>query len=104
MEPYGERNIVERLIRRLKGFRRGLSRYDKLDIMHPGYVTLACISEAFIRQLSVNGPQIQKVAPALETKQRRGGFVVRLEPAYACPTGPDLSPAMTAPRPSPHPG
>lgn len=56
VELYGERNIVERLIRRFKGFRRVFTRYDKLDIMYPGYATLACIFEAFIRQLSVNRP------------------------------------------------
>ena len=56
VELYGERNIVERLIRRLKGFRRVFTKYDKLDIMHLGYVTLPCIFESFIRQLSVNRP------------------------------------------------
>ncbi len=55
-ELYAQRNIVERLIRRLKGFRRVFTRYDKLDWMYLGYVTLACVYEAFFRQLSVNTP------------------------------------------------
>ena len=49
LELYGQRNIVERLIRRLKGYRRVFTRYDKLDFMYLGYVTLACIFEAFFR-------------------------------------------------------
>ena len=48
-ELYAQRNIVERLIRRLKAYRRVFTRYDKLDTMYLGYVTLACIFEAFIR-------------------------------------------------------
>ena len=33
-ELYGKRNVVERLIRRLKSFRRVFTRYDKLDMMY----------------------------------------------------------------------
>ena len=50
LELYGQRNAVERLFRRLKSFRRVFTRYDKLDLMYLGFVTLACIFEAFIRQ------------------------------------------------------
>ena len=35
-ELYGKRNVVERLIRRLKSFRRVFTRYDKLDMMYWG--------------------------------------------------------------------
>ena len=50
LELYGQRNIVERLIRRLKGFSRVCTRYDKLDLMYLGFVLLAVIFEAFVRQ------------------------------------------------------
>lgn len=40
---YRRRNEVERLFRRLKGFRRLSTRYDKLDVMFAAYVFLALI-------------------------------------------------------------
>jgi len=40
---YKCRNVVERLFRRLKGFRRLATRYDKLDVMFASYVCLALI-------------------------------------------------------------
>lgn len=46
-EMYKRRNEVERLFRRLKGFRRVFSRFDKLDVMFLGFVTFALIIEAF---------------------------------------------------------
>ncbi len=61
-ELYAQRNMVERLIRRLKGCRRVFTRYDKLDWMYLGYVTLACVHDAFFRQLSVNTPWILRFA------------------------------------------
>ena len=36
-----ERNHVERLFRRLKGFRRVFTRYGKLDAIFPSFVLLA---------------------------------------------------------------
>ena len=39
------RNGIERLFRRLKGFCRTCSRFDKLDVMFPGSVTFALIVE-----------------------------------------------------------
>ena len=42
-ELYKRRNEVERLFRRLKGFRRLATRYDKLDIMFLAFIVLACI-------------------------------------------------------------
>ena len=37
-ELYKRRNVVERLFRRIKGFRRVYTRYDKLDIIYLGFV------------------------------------------------------------------
>ncbi len=52
---YRRRNEVERLFRRLKGFRRVFSRYDKLDIMFAAFVLFALIVDAL--RISVNTPQ-----------------------------------------------
>ena len=43
---YRRRNHVERLFRRLKGFRRIFSRFDKLDVMFLGFLHFALIVEA----------------------------------------------------------
>ena len=40
---YKRRNEDERLFRRLKGFRRVFTRYDKLDVMFIGVITFALI-------------------------------------------------------------
>lgn len=45
-EMYKRRNEVERLFRRLKGFRRIFSRFEKLDVMFIGFITFALIVEA----------------------------------------------------------
>ena len=45
-ELYKQRNEVERLFRRLKGFRRVYTRYDKLDRMFWAFVQFALIVEA----------------------------------------------------------
>ena len=45
-EMYKRRNEVERLFRRLKGFRRIFSRFEKLDVMFMGFITFALIIEA----------------------------------------------------------
>ncbi|MDR3357982.1 MAG: transposase [Desulfovibrio sp.] len=44
-ELYKRRNEVERLFRRLKGFRRVFTRYDKLDVMFLIFVVFALIVE-----------------------------------------------------------
>ena len=44
-EIYKRRNEVERYFRRLKGFRRVFTRYDKLDIMYSSFVIFAMICE-----------------------------------------------------------
>jgi transposase len=51
---YRRRNEIERLIRRLKGYRRVFSRFDKLDVLFLGFVVLALIFEAL--RVSVNTP------------------------------------------------
>ena len=38
--------IVERLLRRLKGFRRIFSRFDKLDVMFAAFIHFALIVES----------------------------------------------------------
>ncbi len=43
---YRRRNEIERLFRRLKGFRRIFSRFDKLDVMFTAFIHLALIVEA----------------------------------------------------------
>jgi len=45
-EMYKRRNEVERLFRRLKGFRRIFSRFDKLDVMFASFIHFALIIEA----------------------------------------------------------
>lgn len=42
-ELYKQRNVVERLFRRLKGFRKIFTRYDKLDVMFLAFVIFALI-------------------------------------------------------------
>jgi transposase len=43
---YRRRNEIERLFRRLKGFRRIFSRFDKLDVMFGAFIHFALIAEA----------------------------------------------------------
>jgi len=43
---YRRRNEVERLFRRLKGFRRVFSRFDKLDVIFLAFVNFALIVDA----------------------------------------------------------
>ena len=45
-EMYKKRNEVERLFRRLKGFRRIFSRFDKLDVMFMFFIHFALIANA----------------------------------------------------------
>ena len=44
-EMYKRRNEVERLFRRLKGFRRIFSRFEKLDVMFVGFISVALIAD-----------------------------------------------------------
>jgi transposase len=43
---YRRRNEIERLFRRLKGFRRIFSRFDKLDVMFMAFLCFALVVEA----------------------------------------------------------
>ncbi len=43
---YSRRNEIERLFRRLKGFRRIFSRFDKLDVMFMAFLCFALVVEA----------------------------------------------------------
>ena len=45
-EMYKRRNEVERLLRRLKGFRRIFSRFEKLDVIFLGFIVFALIFDA----------------------------------------------------------
>ena len=47
-EMYKRRNEVERLFRRLKGFRRIFSRFDKLDVMFIGFIHFALIADGLL--------------------------------------------------------
>ena len=42
---YKRRNEVERLFRRLKGYRRIFSRFEKLDVMYKAFLNLALITD-----------------------------------------------------------
>ena len=53
---YRRRNEIERLFRRLKGFRRIFSRFDKLDLVFLGFLHFALIVEALRYLFSVNTP------------------------------------------------
>ena len=43
---YRKRNEIERLFRRLKGYRRIFSRFEKLDVLFLGFLSFAFIVEA----------------------------------------------------------
>lgn len=45
-ELYRRRNEIERLFRRLKGFRRIFTRFDKLDLMYGAFIHIGLIVEA----------------------------------------------------------
>ena len=44
---YKRRNEIERLFRRLKGFRRIFSRFEKLHVMFVAFITFALIVDSF---------------------------------------------------------
>lgn len=52
-EMYKKRNEVERLFRRLKGYRRIFSRFDKLDVVFMFFIYFALITDTLF---SVNTP------------------------------------------------
>lgn len=44
-EMYKRRNEVERLFRRLKGYRRIFSRFEKLDLMFLGFISFVLVAD-----------------------------------------------------------
>jgi transposase len=44
---YTRRNEIERLFRRLKGFRRIFTRFEKLDVMFVAFIHFALIVDGF---------------------------------------------------------
>ena len=42
---YRRRNEIERLFRRLKGFRRIVSRFEKLDLMFLGFISFVLVAD-----------------------------------------------------------
>jgi transposase len=52
-QMYKKRNEIERLFRRLKGFRRIFSRFDKLDVVFAFFIHFALITDSLN---SVNTP------------------------------------------------
>ena len=52
---YRRRNEVERLFRRLKGFRRIFSRFDKLDLVFIAFIYFALIAARYTYPLSSIG-------------------------------------------------
>ena len=53
-ELYKRRNEVERYFLRTKRFRRVFTRYDKLDVLYLGNLTLAMIFDAILMRTSSN--------------------------------------------------
>ena len=53
-QTYKRRNEIERLFRRLKGYRRIFTRFDRLDAIFLGFVLFALIVETV--RFSVNTP------------------------------------------------
>ena len=47
-EMYKRRNEVERLFRRLKGFRRIFSRFEKLDLMFLAFIVFVLIVDTLL--------------------------------------------------------
>ena len=45
-EMYKKRNEIERLFRRMKGFHRIFSRFEKLDVVFLGFISFALIVDA----------------------------------------------------------
>jgi hypothetical protein len=72
---YKKRNEVERLFRRLKGFRRVATRYDKLDIMFTTFTYFALIVIAINsvnRPYSISGLKCSNGRPRKRRPRPRG--------------------------------
>ena len=55
LEAYKRRNEIERLFRRLKGYRRIFSRFEKLDVLFLGFIHFVLIFDTLLN-ISVNRP------------------------------------------------
>lgn len=64
---YRRRNEIERLFRRLKGYRRVFSRFDKLDVLFSGFVVMALIFEALRVSVNTPAPGFSPVDQAVST-------------------------------------
>ncbi|MBI4442364.1 MAG: hypothetical protein HY649_03190, partial [Acidobacteria bacterium] len=53
---YGKRNEVEKLFRRLKGFRRIFSRFDKLDVVFLAFLHFALIAVRLCSRFDFRSP------------------------------------------------
>ena len=51
---YKRRNEVERLFRRLKGYRRIFSRFEKLDVMFMAFISFVLIADGL--RIVLTGP------------------------------------------------
>ena len=68
-EMYKRRNEVERLFRRLKGYRRIFSRFEKLDVMFIGFIHFVLIFDA-LRQV-LTGPTPPRAGRSRSMREAR---------------------------------
>ena len=73
---YKRRNEIERLFRRLKGFRRVFSRFEKLDVIFLGFILFSLIIEGLT--LVLTGPSPSSVAEGGQGSSERSGQHHRL--------------------------
>ena len=73
-ELYKRRNEVERLFRRMKGFRRIFTRYDKLDELYIGFILFGTIFDALrsVKQALVCGGHGVTELATVDLPDRRG--------------------------------
>ncbi len=76
-ELYKRRNEVERLFRRLKGFRRIFSRFDKLDALFLGFILVALIFDALRSVNTPSSPSALPSAIAVGFELQRGSCTLR---------------------------
>jgi len=72
-EMYKRRNEVERLFRRLKGYRRIFSRFEKLDIMFLGFICFALVADGALVVLTIPGSAAVVRQPRCCAPQAFGG-------------------------------
>jgi len=70
-ELYKRRNIIERLFRWLKAYRRVCTRYDKLDVIFLSFVQIACVFTRALEALKRQRIQKQKILfKGIETEEQ----------------------------------